>query len=112
LDPARNPPGAGTEAGDYLKYAPLLWADKNAAIGKIVADRGPLWERLMRPFLLAALNTEPEESSAALAGQVLRETLAKGWAPLPAPHRAHRPWRLLCRSSPWSISRPRARRCN
>ena len=32
----------------------------------------------MRPFLLAALNTEPEESSAALAGAVLRETLAKG----------------------------------
>jgi len=68
----------GTVAGDYLKYAPLLWADKNAAIGKIVTDRGPLWERLMRPFLLAALNTEPEESSAVLAGQVLRETLARG----------------------------------
>ena len=41
-------------------------------------QRGALWERLMRPFLLAALNTEPEESSAALAGAVLRETLAKG----------------------------------
>ena len=68
----------GSRAGDYLKYAPLLWADKKADIGKTVSDRGPLWERLMRPFLLAALNTEPEESSAALAGQVLRETLAKG----------------------------------
>jgi len=56
----------------------LLWADKKSSIGKIVADRGPLWERLMRPFLLAALNTEPEDSSAALAGAVLRETLAKG----------------------------------
>jgi len=56
----------------------LLWADKKAAIGKIVTDRGPLWERLMRPFLLAALNTEPEDASAALAGAVLRETLAKG----------------------------------
>ena len=68
----------GTRAGDYLGYAPLLWADKNAAIGAIVSDRGALWERLMRPFLLAALNTEPVESSAALAGQLLRETLAKG----------------------------------
>ena len=68
----------GTGPSDYLKYAPLLWADKKAAIGKIVAGRGPLWERLMRPFLLAALNTEPEDSSAALAGQVLRETLVKG----------------------------------
>jgi hydroxysqualene dehydroxylase len=68
----------GTVAADYLKYAPLLWADKKSHISNVVADRGPLWERLMRPFLLAALNTEPEESSAALAGGVLRETLAKG----------------------------------
>jgi len=68
----------GTGAGDYLKYTPLLWADKRARIGDIVKDRGALWQRLMRPFLLAALNTEPEDSSAALAGAVLRETLAKG----------------------------------
>jgi len=68
----------GTAPADYLKYAPLLWANKASRIGKTVTDRGPLWERLMRPFLLAALNTEPEESSAALAGAVLRETLAKG----------------------------------
>jgi hydroxysqualene dehydroxylase len=44
----------------------------------VVKERGALWERLMRPFLLAVLNTAPEESSAALAGAVLRETLAKG----------------------------------
>jgi len=68
----------GSKTGDYAKYAPLLWADKRARIGAVVADRGPLWERLMRPLLLAALNTEPEDSSAALAGAVLRETLAKG----------------------------------
>jgi squalene-associated FAD-dependent desaturase len=68
----------GTVVGDYVKYAPLLWADKKASIGDVVKDRGPLWERLMRPFLLAALNTEPQESSAALAGAVVRETFAKG----------------------------------
>lgn len=68
----------GTAAADYLKYAALLWADPKTRIGDIVKDRGPLWNRLMRPFLLAALNTEPEVSSAALAGAVLRETLAKG----------------------------------
>jgi squalene-associated FAD-dependent desaturase len=67
-----------TRPGDYFKYAPLLWADSKTRIGDIIKDRGALWERLMRPFLLAALNTEPEESSAALAGAVLRETLAKG----------------------------------
>jgi hydroxysqualene dehydroxylase len=68
----------GSRTGDYLQYAPLLWADRKTRIGDVVKDRGPLWQRLMQPFLLAALNTAPEESSAALAGAVLRETLAKG----------------------------------
>ncbi|HVV27471.1 MAG TPA: hydroxysqualene dehydroxylase HpnE [Rhizomicrobium sp.] len=67
-----------TAAGDYAAYAPLLWAGKAARIGDVVRDRGALWDRLMRPFLLAALNTGPEDASAALAGAVLRETLAKG----------------------------------
>ena len=73
---ARRVPG--THAHDYLRYLPLLWAGNKLRIGQVVKERGALWERLMRPFLLAALNTEPEESSAALAGAVLRETLARG----------------------------------
>jgi squalene-associated FAD-dependent desaturase len=68
----------GTSAGEYLRYLPLLWAGPKVRIGDVVKERGALWERLMRPFLLAVLNTEPEDSSAALAGAVLRETLAKG----------------------------------
>jgi hydroxysqualene dehydroxylase len=56
----------------------LFVAGKQVRIGEVVKERGALWRRLMQPFLLAALNTEPEESSAALAGAVLRETLAKG----------------------------------
>jgi len=68
----------GTVMGEYLRYLPLLWAGPKAHIGEVVKERGALWERLMRPFLLAVLNTEPEASSAALAGAVLRETLAKG----------------------------------
>jgi len=68
----------GTTAADYAQYAPLLWAGKKTRVGEIVKERGALWRRLMHPFLLAALNTEPEQSSAALAGAVLRETLAKG----------------------------------
>ena len=76
LRDARRVPG--THAGEYLRYLPLLWAGNKATIGQVVKNRGVLWERLMRPFLLAALNTEPEDSSAVLAGAVLRETLAKG----------------------------------
>ena len=42
------------------------------------AARGPLYERLWRPLLLAGLNTEPQESSALLAGALLRGTLGGG----------------------------------
>lgn len=68
----------GTRLGDYARYLPLLWAGKAARIDRFVPPRGMLWDRLMKPFFVAALNTAPEESSATLAGAVLRETLAKG----------------------------------
>jgi squalene-associated FAD-dependent desaturase len=75
-DAARRVPG--TVAKDYAAYLPLLWAGKKTRIDSVVAPQGVLWDRLMQPFLLAALNTDPRESSAALAGAVMRETLAKG----------------------------------
>ena len=68
----------GTHAADYLKYAPLMWAGHKMRVDNVVHERGALWHNLMHPFLLAALNTEPAESSAHLAGAILRETLAKG----------------------------------
>lgn len=68
----------GSKTGDYLQYAPLMWAGPQARVDEVVRERGALWQRLMRPFLLAALNTEPEISSARLSGAILRETLAKG----------------------------------
>jgi hypothetical protein len=43
-----------------------------------MACTGSLWDRLMQPFLLAALNTEPEAGDATLASGVIAETLAKG----------------------------------
>jgi hydroxysqualene dehydroxylase len=76
LDPARRVPG--TSAKDYLALLKLLLAKKSDHIRDVIACRGPLWEKLLRPFLLAALNTEPEIASAALAGAVIRESLAKG----------------------------------
>jgi squalene-associated FAD-dependent desaturase len=68
----------GTQAADYMRLAGLLIAGAARRIDEVIPCTGALWERLMRPFLLAALNTEPEKASAALAGAVLRETLAKG----------------------------------
>jgi squalene-associated FAD-dependent desaturase len=68
----------GTRALDYFPLARLLWVEKDRAVGEVVRFTGPLYERLMRPLLLAALNIEPSAGSAWLAGAVIRETLALG----------------------------------
>ncbi|MBV9991656.1 MAG: FAD-dependent oxidoreductase [Alphaproteobacteria bacterium] len=67
-----------TTLGDYLGLAGMVFPPASKRIDEAMRCEGPLWERLMRPFLLAALNTEPENASAALAASVIRETLAKG----------------------------------
>lgn len=76
FDPARRVPGTGPI--DYLKLGALLMAGPEATIGDLIPCHGPLWENLMRPLLLAVMNTEPEKSSARLAAAVLKETMAKG----------------------------------
>ncbi|MBV9065660.1 MAG: FAD-dependent oxidoreductase [Methylobacteriaceae bacterium] len=68
----------GSKARDYVRLLPLLWAGSRARVGETIACRGVLYDRLWRPFLLAALNIEPADASARLAGAVVRETLAKG----------------------------------
>jgi squalene-associated FAD-dependent desaturase len=67
-----------TRLAEYLELTKLLLAGKKASIGTTLACRGPLWDRLIEPFLVAALNIEAKDGSAALAGQVVRETLAAG----------------------------------
>ena len=75
---ARRVPG--TKASDYLALGKLMRARKVQTIGELMTCRGTLYERLWQPLLLAALNTDPPESSAALAGAVVRGSLAKGGA--------------------------------
>ncbi len=72
----RRVPGTGWR--DYLGLAKLMRAGTGATIEQVMDCRGPLYDRLWHPLLVAALNTEPKTSSAALAGAVIRETLAKG----------------------------------
>jgi squalene-associated FAD-dependent desaturase len=67
-----------THFADYAAIGKLLLASSGKRIDQVIGCRGPLWERLLRPLLLAALNTEPEAASAGLAAAVLRETLMKG----------------------------------
>jgi squalene-associated FAD-dependent desaturase len=68
----------GTRPGDYLALLRLLSAPKGRTIGQSIVCRGALWDRLVEPFLLAALNTEATSGSAALAGAVIAESLARG----------------------------------
>jgi squalene-associated FAD-dependent desaturase len=68
----------GTRPVDYLPLIHLLFARCDRTIDDIIECKGALYERLWRPVFLAALNTDPPEASALLAGAVLRETLAWG----------------------------------
>jgi squalene-associated FAD-dependent desaturase len=61
-----------------LSVLRLLRAAPGATIGEVLDCKGPLYDRLLGPLLLAALNTEPPASSASLAAAVIRETLAAG----------------------------------
>jgi hydroxysqualene dehydroxylase len=68
----------GSRALDYLGIARLTWARADRLLPEAMACRGVVYDRLWRPLLLAALNTDPTEASAGLAGAVVRETLAAG----------------------------------
>jgi squalene-associated FAD-dependent desaturase len=68
----------GTSAGDYLALAKLAVTLGERKVSQAIRCEGPLWDRLVEPFLLAALNTQACEGSAELAGAVIRQSLARG----------------------------------
>jgi len=76
FDPSRRVPG--TRLSEYLRLWRLLRLRRDMPIDEVVECSGPLYERLLHPLLLAALNIEPPSGSAALARTLLLETLARG----------------------------------
>ena len=76
LDPSRRIPG--TQATDYAAILRLLSARPGAKVSDVLLCEGPLYERLWRPVLLAALNIDPWDADATLAAQILRETFGEG----------------------------------
>jgi squalene-associated FAD-dependent desaturase len=76
LDDERRVPDTGLL--DYLALAPLAWASTSRKVGDVVRCKGTLYDRLVQPLLLAALNVDPPEGSAGLAGAIVRETLLAG----------------------------------
>ena len=76
FDKDRRVPQTGVV--DYLSLARLVWTSVDKPIGKLMNCGGPIYDRLLEPLLLAALNITPREGSAKLAGAVIRESLALG----------------------------------
>jgi squalene-associated FAD-dependent desaturase len=76
FDEARRVPD--TKLLDYLALAPLIWAGTGKLVGDTIPCKGTLYDRLVQPLLLAALNVDPPEGSAGLAGAIVRETLLAG----------------------------------
>ncbi|MGA2053949.1 MAG: hydroxysqualene dehydroxylase HpnE [Bradyrhizobium sp.] len=76
FDAARRVPDTGLS--DYLALMPLIWSSPKRLVGDAIPCKGLLYQRLVQPLLLAALNVDPPEGSAGLAGAIMRETLLAG----------------------------------
>ncbi len=72
---SRSVPGASLrEFGALLS---LLRAGPDATVADVLRP-GALYNRLLEPLVIAALNTAPAQGSASLMAAVIRETLARG----------------------------------
>ncbi|MBV8165702.1 MAG: FAD-dependent oxidoreductase, partial [Alphaproteobacteria bacterium] len=67
-----------TRPVDYLEALRLLRAPAEATVTQRVDPRRMLYQRLWAPLAIAALNTQPEEASARMLGDVLRMTFGAG----------------------------------
>jgi squalene-associated FAD-dependent desaturase len=75
LAPDRRVPN--TAGLDYLALVKLLFAKPEQTLRPILGT-GEIARKLWDPLFVSALNTDPVEASAALAGAIVRETFAKG----------------------------------
>src|SRR2546423_11257705 len=83
FDEARRVPDTGLR--DYLALMPLIWAAQGKLVGDAIPCKGTLYERLVQPLLLAALNGDPPLGSAGRPGAVVRGTLLAGGLACPPP---------------------------
>jgi squalene-associated FAD-dependent desaturase len=67
-----------TRARDYVALARLIWRAPDRPLDQMISCSGPAYEQVMRPLLLAALNTDPSTASSDLARAVIRESIAQG----------------------------------
>jgi squalene-associated FAD-dependent desaturase len=76
FDRKRRPPGTGPL--DYLPLARMLFPAHGRTLGSVITCQGAAYERVLQPFLLAALNIDPPAASADLVRAVVRETITRG----------------------------------
>jgi squalene-associated FAD-dependent desaturase len=76
FDKSRRVPG--TKISEYVALAKLAFPRGRATVGEVATLSGPLYDRLVQPLLLAALNIDPPKGCARLAAAIIRETLLKG----------------------------------
>ncbi len=76
FNPRRRAPD--TRARDYLAMARLMLPTSDQALAGVIACKGPAYEQVMRPLLLAALNTEPSDASSDLVRAVVQGSIAHG----------------------------------
>ncbi len=69
----------GTKTADYLALLALRRAGPEATVAAVLG-RGPLWQRLMEPLAIAALNTPTDQGSARLMAAVVDQSLGRGGA--------------------------------
>ncbi len=67
-----------TRVFDYLVLLQLMFRPGRKTVAEVMPCSGPLYEKLIEPILLAALNHAPPDASARLAATLMRETLAAG----------------------------------
>lgn len=76
LRASRRVPGTGPL--DYLSGVRLAMARREQSVADVVNPGTVLFRRFWEPLVIAALNTTPEQASARLTWQALRETFVKG----------------------------------
>jgi squalene-associated FAD-dependent desaturase len=74
---SRGVPGA--KISDYAGLLRLRWAGPEATVAAVLPQNA-LYDRLIEPLAIAALNTAPDQGSARLLWAVMAESLAKGGA--------------------------------
>jgi squalene-associated FAD-dependent desaturase len=69
---------AGSKVTDYLSAARVMMAGSTDVLSDILNKNNPLYRRFWEPFIVGALNTEPEIASAQLLRNIFAQSFGAG----------------------------------